>query len=278
MQVLKCLRKALLVCVIAMHMASDGFAQTLPGRLGHLLGESAVPSGLGVNIHFTAGHANALRQIRSFGFQIVRTDLLWAEVERERGIYDWRPFDALVDDVRAAGLVPLLILAYSNPLYSPRLPGNENVPSRSFAAPKGGAAREGFMRFARAAAEHFGGNVIWEVWNEPDLNFGTPVDHESYVSFALETCRQIRDVLPNGVVIGPAASGFTWRLLRELVTSDRLACFDAISVHPYRDRAPDDVLSDWATLSEMVCPAEPTCPALVSSEWGYSAWGGEWTA
>jgi hypothetical protein len=28
----------------------------------------------------------------------------------------------------------------------------------------------------------------------------------------------------------------------------------------------------------MVCPAGPACPALVSSEWGYSAWGGEWTA
>jgi len=278
MQVLKSLWRALIVCVLAMHMASDGFAQTLPGRLGHLLGESAVPSGLGVNIHFTAGHANALRQIRNFGFRIVRTDLLWAEVEQERGTYDWRPFDALVADVRTAGLVPLLILAYSNPLYSPRVAGNENVPSRSFAAPKQGEAREAFMRFARAAAEHFGANVIWEVWNEPDLNFGTPVDRESYVGFALETCHQIRDVLPNGVVIGPAASGFAWRLLRHLIIGDRSACFDAISVHPYRDRAPDDVLSDWATLSEMVCPAGPPCPALVSSEWGYSAWGGEWTA
>jgi hypothetical protein len=278
MRVPNSMRKALIVCALAMQMASDGFAQTLPGRLGHLLGETDVPSGLGVNVHFTAGHADALRQIRDFGFQIVRTDLLWAEVERERGTYDWRPFDALVADVRTAGLVPLLILAYSNPLYSPRVAGNENIPSRSFAAPKQGEAREAFMRFARAAAEHFGTNVIWEVWNEPDLNFGTPVDVESYVGFALETCRQVRNVLPNGVVIGPAASGFAWRLLRHLIIGDRSACFDAISIHPYRDRAPDDVLGDWAILSEMVCPVGSTCPALVSSEWGYSAWGGEWTA
>jgi polysaccharide biosynthesis protein PslG len=28
----------------------------------------------------------------------------------------------------------------------------------------------------------------------------------------------------------------------------------------------------------MVCPGQASCLRLVSSEWGYSAWGGEWTA
>jgi hypothetical protein len=269
--------RALIAFVLAMIIAHHGFAQT-PLRLGRLLGDTAVPSGLGVNVHFTAGHWDTLRRIRDFGFRIVRTDLLWAAVERERGIYDWRPFDALVADARAAGLIPLLILAYSNPLYSPKVPGMEHIPSRSFAVPKAGEARAGFMHFAQAAAQHFGAGVIWEIWNEPDLNFGVPFDLESYVSFAVETCHQVREVSPDSVVIGPAASGFAWRLLHRLMIDARSACFDAISVHPYRDRAPEDVLGDWAKLSAVLCPAWSACPALASSEWGYSAWGGEWTA
>jgi hypothetical protein len=270
--------KASIACVLAMCIAHHGFAQTPPGRLGRVLGDMAVPSGLGVNVHFTAAHADTLRRIREFGFRIVRTDLLWAAVEQERGAYDWRPFDALVADTRAAGLIPLLILAYSNPLYSPKVPGMENIPSRSFAVPKAGEARVGFMHFARAAAQHFGASVMWEIWNEPDLNFGTPFDLDSYVSFAVETCHEVREASAESVIIGPAASGFAWRLLHRFMVGDRSACFDAISVHPYRDRAPEDVLGDWANLSAMLCPAGSACPALVSSEWGYSAWGGEWTA
>ena len=60
-------------------------AQTSPERLARVLGGAAVPSGLGVNVHFTVDHAQELRAIAEFGFRIVRTDLLWAQVERPSG-------------------------------------------------------------------------------------------------------------------------------------------------------------------------------------------------
>ena len=59
-----------------------------------------------------------------------------------------------------------------------------------------------------------------------------------------------------------------------------IACFDALSVHPYRDEAPESVLRDWwqarALLSD--CASSGRCMGLADSEWGYSMTGGAWTA
>jgi hypothetical protein len=272
------LRVVLLVDLILTALGAESVAaQGSADRLSDLLGDGTVPAGLGVNVHFTAGHADDLGRIRNAGFRIVRTDLLWDSVERERGIYDWAPFDALVADMRSARLTPLLILAYSNRLYAPRIPSAPDTPSRAYAVPLNGEARSAFMRFARAAAERFGTDVVWEIWNEPDLNFGPPFDLDAYLRFAMETCRQIRGAVPGSVVIGPAASGFAWPLLRHFLAADSAGCFDAVSVHPYRDRAPDDVLSDWFRLTHLACKYRSPCPVLVSSEWGYSAIGGAWS-
>jgi hypothetical protein len=51
----------------------------------------------------------SIRQIADFGFRIVRNDLLWADVEDERG-FDWSRYDAFVADARHSGLTPRLIL------------------------------------------------------------------------------------------------------------------------------------------------------------------------
>jgi polysaccharide biosynthesis protein PslG len=269
-----------LLIAASLGCAATAEAPVRGARLVRLLGGGAVPDGLGVNVHFTESHLEELRRIQSFGFRVVRTDLLWADVERERGAYDWRRYDALVADLRTADLIPLLILAYSNPLYARRLEGRpRNSPSLAYAAPREGEARGGFMRFARAAAERYGADVIWEIWNEPNLNFGQPVDPIGYVGFAMEACKQIREAVPAASVIGPAASGFSWSLLQRLIPADTAGCIDGISVHPYRDAQPESVLSDWANLIDIAkCADRKPCPTIVSSEWGYSVTGGTWTA
>jgi polysaccharide biosynthesis protein PslG len=179
-------------------VASSGWqpaSAQVADRIARLIGDAAVPNGLGVSVHFVAGHADSVARIKDTGFRIVRTDLLWAQVEQQQGVYDWAPFDALVADLRAAGLVPLFILDYSNPRYTTPVRGREADPSKAFTAPSGGEARAGFMRYARAAALRYGSNVIWEIWNEPDLNFGQPIDLDAYVDFAIEACKTVKGCL-----------------------------------------------------------------------------------
>jgi hypothetical protein len=252
------------------------------GRQSHPLGDSdRFASGLGVALHISSTFRHDIQQIAEAGFHVVRTDLLWAHVEKVRGIYDWRASDAVVKQLRQNQLTPLLILDYSNQLYAPRIGGNPQADSLAYAAPQDGQARAAFMAFVNAAAQRYRDQVMWEIWNEPDHNFGSPVDLRGYIGFAQQACATIRQVDPQATVLGPAASGFIWWFLQDFVNANnRSGCFDALSVHPYRDWEPESVLSDWARAWSLlpVCGAGTRCLTLADTEWGYSVTGGTWTA
>ena len=51
--------------------------------------EAIFPGGVGVNIHFVAGHEAELDMIAAGGFKFVRMDFSWEGTERQRGQYDW---------------------------------------------------------------------------------------------------------------------------------------------------------------------------------------------
>jgi len=274
------LRLAALILVLGASSTADAQGSERGARLASVFAGGTVPSGLGVNIHFTDGHRADLLRIHEMGFRVVRMDMIWELVERQRGTYDWSHYDALVNDLRTAKLTPLLILDYANPIYVPGLAASSSKPSPAYAALLAGAPRAGFLRFVHAAAARYGRNVVWEIWNEPDLNFGQPIDTDGYVGLAMESCRRIRSTVPDARVIGPAASNFAaLPLLRRFVAADRARCFDAISVHPYRNGPPESVLQDWASLFGLAeCANQPSCPALVSSEWGYAVTSGAATA
>jgi hypothetical protein len=247
-------------------------------RLDRLLGPFVVSNGLGVNVHFVEGHQADLIRIKGLGFSLIRTDLFWATVESSPGEYDWRGYDQLVQQSRASGLTPILILDYSNPNYAPASTVS-NRPENVGAPPINEPAQAAFMRFARAAADRYSGQVIWEIWNEPNLNFNKPFDADAYVSFAIRVCRSVREVDPSAPVIAPASNGFVFSLYHSLMLADSDGCLDGLSVHPYRYDPPESALPDWARLASAIKRANPATrsPYLIDSEWGYSSFGAPWT-
>jgi hypothetical protein len=67
--------------------ASQGFANS---HFERILGNMAVPNGLGVNVHPEEGHATQdLALVQRLGLSLIRTDLVWSETEIEAGRYDW---------------------------------------------------------------------------------------------------------------------------------------------------------------------------------------------
>lgn len=260
-------------------LAGGGVAKAAANRLDRLIDSRSFGGGLGVNINFTPHSRGEIAAIARAGFHVVRSDLLWAQVETVKGHYDWRLYDGLIADLRANHLVPLLILDYSNKLYAKRLFNHPITDGRAYQSPTDGPARTAFMAFAREAAKRYGSDVIWEIWNEPDHNFGDPVDRRGYVGFAMQACRVIRAAEPKAPVIAPAVSGFDWPLLEAVINANGSGCLDAISLHPYTDEPPESALRGWARAQNLVmqCPTTPHCPALVDSEWGYSVIGGRWT-
>lgn len=250
-------RYLLLLCLIALTACATPSSPALPG--------ATVPDGLGVNIHFTDAQPGEMEMLAAGGFRWVRMDFVWGATERERGHYDFSAYDRLLATLEPHHIRAVLILDYGNPLYE----ADSSVRTE--------AGRAAFAKWAAAAAQHFAGRgVLWEIWNEPNGGFWKPrADVQEYIALARATCQAIRAAAPREVIIGPATSGMDFPFLEACFQAGLLEWWDAVSVHPYRQDAPETVTADYAHLHQLLAryaPRGKTIPIL-SGEWGYSsAW------
>jgi hypothetical protein len=227
-----------------------------------LLPNLVIPDGFGVNIHFR-GESRDLDLIAEAGFRFIRMDLTWGAVEREEGSYDFAGYDALTEGCSKRGIRILYILDYSNRLYES---------DRSVRTEEG---REAFANFAEAAASRYSGQrILWEIWNEPNLNhFWSPQPSvEDYCALVETTVPRIREADSSGLVVAPATSGIPFDWLEDCYKSGLLKWIDALTVHPYRPRPPETVIKDYARLRELNKRYAPEGKeiAIISGEWGYS--------
>jgi len=224
--------------------------------------------GLGVNIHFTDPRPGEIEMLAAAGFKWVRMDFTWSRTEREPGRYDFSPYERLLGALEPYGIRVLFILDYSNRLYER---------GQSVLTDRGRAA---FARWAAAAAQHFRGRgILWEIWNEPNIeHFWKPQPSvAAYAKLAEAAARAIRAAAPGEAVIGPATSGIDLRFLEGCFKAGLLKYWDAVSVHPYRSSGPETVVPEYHRLRRLIAQYSPpgkVVPVL-SGEWGYSAaWAG----
>ena len=255
-----CMKILAMLVLTATLSAAEPPHPSLPGP--------AISDSVGVNIHFTDAQPGEMDMLAATGFRWVRMDFVWAATERERGRYDFAAYDRLMQSLDSQRLRALFILDYGNALYEP-----ENAVATD-------AGRQAFARWAAAAAAHFKGRgILWEIWNEPNIDvFWKPTaDVRQYTALALAAARAIRAAAPGEAIIGPAASGMDFRFLEECFKAGLLEWWDAVSVHPCRRSDPESVATDYAKLQRLIAryaPKDRTIPIL-SSEWGYSStWKG----
>jgi hypothetical protein len=227
-----------------------------------------IPDGLGVNIHFTDPQPGEMRMLSAAGFTFVRMDFDWARIEKQKGVYDFAPYERLLKELDAHGLRALFILDYANPLYDD---------NRSPDTDEGRAA---FARWAAAGAKHFKGRgVLWEMYNEPNIApFWRPKPNtDDYVKLALETGKAIREAASGEIYVGPACSGVDLPFLESCFKAGLLEYWDAVTVHPYRQTDPETVEDDYRNLRLLIAKYAPPGKKIpiLSGEWGYSAvWSG----
>jgi hypothetical protein len=224
--------------------------------------------GLGVNIHFTDPKPGEMKMLAAGGFRWVRMDLVWSATERERGRYDFSAYDRLLAALDEHRIRTLFILDYSNRLYEA---------DRSVATEEG---RRAYARWAAAAvARYQGKGILWEIWNEPNhRGFWQPEPNvRDYAAMALAAARAIREAAPGEAIIGPATSTIDLEFLEGCFKAGLLQWWDAVSVHPYRQSAPETAAAEYHQLRRLIAryaPAGKSIP-IVSGEWGYSAvWSG----
>ncbi|HUC84921.1 MAG TPA: cellulase family glycosylhydrolase, partial [Candidatus Acidoferrales bacterium] len=229
------------------------------------LPSEVVPEGLGVNIHFTDARAGELEMLAAAGFRWVRMDFSWSETEQRPGEYDFSAYDRLLAALEAQKLRALFILDYGNRLYK----ADGSVATD--------AGRRAFSRWAAAAAVHFKGHgILWEIWNEPNGSFWKPkAKVDDYALLALAAAQAIHAAAPGEAVIGPAVSGVDLSFIESCFKAGLLDWWDAVSVHPYRQAAPESAAADYRKLRELIARYAPKGKSIpiLSGEWGYSsAW------
>jgi hypothetical protein len=245
------------------------------------LPQPVLPQGVGVNIHFTRGHARDLDLIAVAGFKVVRMDFAWGGIERKKGEYDWSAYDELTAGLEKRGLRPMYILDYSNRLYEEVVVTKDPIngrEQRAVASPRHPASVAAFARWAAAAAKRYRGrHVIWEIWNEPNITFWKPQpDVKAYTALALATCKAVRAADPQATIVAPATSGVPLEFLDRFFASGVLAQLDAVSVHPYRPyrRLPETAAEDYAKLRKLIekhAPPGKKHVPILSGEWGYAS-------
>jgi len=217
----------------------------------------------GVNIHFITPRELDLDMMKYAGINLIRMDFLWSEVERERGVYNFREYKKLVDALRERNITVLFILDYGNQYYDEGL------------APYTDTGREAFSRFTLESFREFKGeDIIWELWNEPNLaQFWRPKPNpEDYIRL-LKAVHLVAEEVGGVKLVAPGISGFDLKFLEETFKSGMLEFVDAVSIHPYRSTNPETVGLDYARLKEILSlygfPSKP----IISSEWGYCTSG-----
>ena len=223
----------------------------------------AIPAPFGVNIHFTQADPGELDLMEAGGFRFVRMDLFWHQIEREvKGRYDFSAYDVLVEEMAARDIRIIFILDYGNDLY-----GGGNAHHLE-------EGRPAFARFAAAAAAHYRGQgILWEIWNEPNLEkfWHAPPDPLNYADLAFQVISAIRREDPAAWIVGPATAGFPWPYLETLADVGLFNKLDAVTVHPYRHEAPESVWEDYARLRGILDRASPERKIpIIAGEWGYS--------
>ena len=224
-----------------------------------------IPSGLGYNIHFTDAKPGEMEMLADSGASIIRMDFGWNSTERTKGVYDFSAFERLTNNLEKHKITPLYILDYSNRNYDEGL------------SPYSEEGRKAFAKWAATAAVHFKGRgIIWEMYNEPNIHFWKPKpDPEKYILLALETGKAIREVAPDEIYIGPATSEIDLDFLEKCFKGGLLEYWDAVSVHPYRQKNPETAIPEYAKLRYMIDKYKPNGKniPILSAEWGYSsAW------
>lgn len=233
----------------------------------------------GQTIHFTRGNTKDLDMMVAAGVKVIRVDFKWEAIESQKGVYNWGPYDELINNLTRRGLRPYFVLDYSNALYEDVhiLTTAEGVPYAAYVdAPNSPSSVAGFAAWAKAAALRYRTrNVIWEIWNEPNVYaFWKPTPSAAdYTTLATATCNAIHSVAPNAVVVGGATAGMDWNFLYAYLGAGVLDCIDAISVHPYRWDVPETSTAEVQYLQWVIAqytPASRTSPIpVISGEWGY---------
>jgi len=219
-----------------LRIARQGYAGT-PSSL-----PPALDARLGVNANLqqydSPGLDRALDRVEEAGFGWVRQTFSWADIESQRGQFEWARWDVIVERVTERGLRLVAVLDLT-PAWAQSDPTSSHP-----AAPPHEVAD--FGRFVCAFARRYGDVIdFYQVWDDPNLGAhwgGVYAAPSAYVRLLREGYIQIKDADPSAKVIlaGLASTVENGPLnlnevafLEGVYAAGGAAFFDLVAAKPY---------------------------------------------
>ncbi len=219
------------------------------GRRSRLrLPAAGVAAGSDLQTWSAAKVARELDQYGAMHATWIRHDFAWDAVEPSEGEFAWAGFDQLVSAARARDINVIATLGYTPAWANGGHADHRYAPSS--------AAR--FGQYAGAVAARYGprGVHVYEIWNEPNIQYWQPVPSPSdYTAILCSAYKAIHAADPEAIVMTGGASPAgdtsttyapqTW--LTDLYAAGAQDCFDAVGYHPYVDSvsAHDNLGGNW---------------------------------
>ena len=241
---------------------------------GDALPGMTIPQSLGFNVHLS-GPSPEWDKIKEGGVKFVRKDFDWSGIERTKGQFNFAPYESMLASLDQRGIRVVFILDYRNRLY----PNPETTEE----------GREAYAKWAAESVKHFKGrNVLWEIWNEPNVAFWHGTGGLNSVQFADQYVALVKKVVPAMRAADPDCyilagsvsclwrDSFRWidEALKQGLLSSGI---NALSVHPYGYPRPELCIEGgrpeegYKLLREKMAKAgAPKDFPVLNSEVGYS--------
>jgi hypothetical protein len=217
--------------------AASAFSVTLPPHRHASALLAGSPFGINTALRPDAPDLERrLEAMQEAGIKWGRQDFGWARIEKEKGAYDFAPYDRLLEALTRRGILIFGNLTGHPAFHDPRTP--EGV--------------EAYTAFARAAVARYAGRVDhWQIWNEPNGGYwkGTP---EEYARLLAAAGKAIHETNPKAKVLAlnMAFCDVLWaERVMKLVPYD---AFDIVCFHPYRAMCAPEEPFDWWVLDQYV--------------------------
>ncbi len=176
----------------------------------------------------------AYDKLAAIGVKWVRIQSGWQRTEQQKGVYDFKWLDKVVDNLIARGCKPWLCLCYGNGLY-------DEAAAKVFGAvgcPPIHTAEQikAWENYVKATVEHYSTRIdTYEIWNEPDGKWcwkhgpsGTELGE-----FSARTARYIKAVKPDATVVGGVVCMRELSFINDALKAGMGKEIDAISFHEY---------------------------------------------
>ena len=169
------------------------------------------------------------------GVKYARCQTGWAKTEKQKGVYDWKWLDDVVDNLYNRGIEPWLCVSFGNPVYMGELPNPTGVGCVPIHF--GEETVEAWKKFARAVAERYKDKVnYFEIWNESQLDhfwYPEKPNGAELAKLVNITAKEISDVHPEAKFVVNTCAPTYFQYFEDLFSNVKKEYLDIFAYHTY---------------------------------------------